>query len=149
MNDRRERIVVLLENYVDVEAQGLRDRRGDGEHLPLMSRAWNHPSYCELRRLLGVMRDGQWHLYWNLVHTYYYANYVRRLHCPRCKAIIPTTRSANFHKHGHSNVAIVPKMVRVTHADVREPVVADAVDWLEAHWQGPLFIPDELLPVVA
>jgi len=51
---RRERIVVLLDNYTDVEA-GLRDRKGeDVLHLPLMCKAWNHPSYRELDRLLGV-----------------------------------------------------------------------------------------------
>jgi len=60
---RRERSVVLLDNYTDVGA-GLRDRKGeDVLHLPLMCRAWNHPSYRELDRLLGRLKDERHRLY--------------------------------------------------------------------------------------
>jgi hypothetical protein len=142
---RRERIVVLLEWYVDVEAQGLRDGRGDGDHLPLMSRAWNHPSYRELDRLLGVMRDHRRHLYWHLSQTYFYAAKRQVLQCPRCRGVMPAWHTANFHKHGHSNVAVVPRVVRVRRPEVRDAHVDEAVTWLEQQWSGELFLPDELM----
>jgi hypothetical protein len=103
---RRERIVVLLDNYTDVEV-GLRDRKGDAEHLPLMCRAWNHPSFRELDRLLGVMKDKRHPLYWHLSMTYFHARLRRVNVCPRCRSVMPSWHSANFHKHGHSNVAVV------------------------------------------
>ena len=142
---RRERIVVLLEWYVDVEAQGLRDGRGDGEHLPLMSRAWNHPAYRELDRLLGRMRTYRRHLYWHLAETYFRATRRQVLQCPRCKGVMPAWHSANFHKHGHSNVAVVPRVIRVLRPEVRDAKVEQAVAWLDEQWQGEVFLPDELV----
>lgn len=147
---RRDRIVVLLENYVDVES-GLRDRRGDGEHLPLMCRPWNQPrqGYPELDHQLGRMRDSEPTLYWHLSQTYFHSTRRRVLECPRCRGIVPTWHSVNFHKHGHSNVAIVPRVIRVVRSEVRTATVDDAVTWLERNWRGEVFIPDELLPAVA
>ena len=144
---RRELIVVLLDNYVDVEAQGMRDQRGDGEHLPLMSRCWNHPSYRELDRLLGRMKDERTHLYWHLAETYFRATHRRVLQCPRCRGVMPAWSSVSFHKHGHSSVAVVPKVIRVVQVGVRVPVVEDGVTWLERNWQGEVFLPDELMAV--
>jgi len=156
---RRERIVVLLENYTDVEA-GLRDRKGDAEHLPLMCKAWNHQSYRELDRLLGAMKDEQHRLYWHLAEMYFRSLKRHVLVCPKC-GVLPTWGSKNFqniqvgephrihHKHGHSNVAVVPRVVRVVRAEVRTQSVEDAIDWLEANWRGSVFVPDELLPAVA
>lgn len=142
---RRERIVVLLENYNDVEA-GLRDSRGDGEHMPLMCAAWNHPSYQELDRLLGVMREQRAHLYWNLSETYFRSTKRRVLQCPRCKGVVPTWFSGgHFHKHGNSNVAIVPKVVAVIHKNVRTGHVEQAIAWLDEQWHGEIFLPDELM----
>lgn len=147
---RRERIVVLLENYVDVES-GLRDRRGDGEHLPLMCRPWNQPreGYPELDHQLGRMRSLEPTLYWHLSQTFFHATHRRVLQCPRCRGVVPTWSSVNFHKHGHSNVAVVPRVVRVVHGQVRTQSVEDAIDWLERSWRGEVFVPDELLPAVA
>jgi len=144
---KTERIVMLLEWYVDVEAQGMRDgRSSDGEHLPLMSRAWNHPSYRELDRLLDLMRREQRHLYWHLSQTYLYSTKRRVLECPRCRSVVPSWYSGGyFHKHGNSNVAIVPKVVSVIHKDVRSNHVGRAIAWLEEQWIGEPFLPDELL----
>ena len=142
---RRERIVVLLEWYVDVEEQGLRDGRGDGEHLPLMSRAWNHPAYRELDRLLGVMRDKRRHLYWHLAETYFRSRQRRVLQCPRCRGVMPAWSSVNFHKHGHSNVAVVPRVVPIINPRVRSGQVERAVGWLDEQWVGEVFLPDELI----
>lgn len=144
---RRELIVVLLENYNDVEA-GLRDVRGDGEHIPLMCRPWNQPrqGYPELDHQLGVMREQAPHLYWHLAETYFRATHRRVLQCPRCRGVMPSWSSANFHKHGHTNVAVVPRVIRVVRAGVRAPIVEDAITWLERNWRGDPFIPDELLP---
>ena len=146
MQSRRERIVVLLENYVDVEA-GLRDQRGDGERLPLMCRPWNSPKegYPELDRQLGVMRTEQPRLYWHLAETYFRATQRRVLECPRCRGVVPTWSTTNFHKHSHSNVAVVPRVIRVTVQGVRTQSVDAAIDWLEQHWRGAVFLPDELL----
>jgi hypothetical protein len=58
---------------------------------------------------------------------------------------MPSWHSVNFHKHGHSNVAVVPRVVRVVHPDVQDKRVDEAVAWLETEWQGEPYIPDELL----
>ena len=146
---RHERIIVLLENYIDVES-GMRDRRGDGEHIPLMCAAWNHPSYVELDRLLGIMRSERSHIYWHLSMTYFYAPQRRVLQCPRCKGIMPSWHSKNFHKHGHSNVAVAPRVVRMVREGVLNAYVTQAVMWLDERWTlSDVFLPDELLPLVA
>jgi len=147
---RRERIVVLLEHYVDV-VEGLRDRLGSGEHIPLMCRAWRVPSegYPELDHQLGLMRSTAPTLYWHLAQTYFHSTRRRVLYCPRCRAVLPSWSSTNFHRHGHATVAVVPRVVRITSPNVQVRSVDDAVDWLERHWRGEVFVPDELLPAVA
>jgi hypothetical protein len=148
---RQERIVMLLENYVDVEASGLRDQRGEGEHLPLMSRCWNHPSYVELDRLLDQLRTQRRHLYWHVSQRYFYSTQRRVLQCPRCLGIMPSWhQSPNFHKHGHKNVAVVPRVVRVSHPDVHVGLVEQGVAWIDGAWAlQDVYLPDELLPLVA
>jgi hypothetical protein len=143
---RRERIVVLLENYTDVEA-GLRDRGSDGEHIPLMCRPWNTPKqgYPELDHQLGLMRSAAPSLYWHLAEMYFRAPSRRVLQCPRCRGVMPTWSSVNFHKHGHSNVAIVPRVVSVVRPGVQASYVEQAVGWLDEAWSGEVFLPDELM----
>lgn len=143
--------MLLLENYVDVEASGLRDVRGDGEHLPLMSRCWNHPSYRELDRLLVALRDEHRHLYWHLAQTYFYSPQRRVRQCPRCKVMMHSwTQSPNFHKHGRTDVPIVPRVVRILDSRVNSNYVARAVAWIDERWRlQDVFLPDELLPLVA
>lgn len=144
---RRERIVVLLENYLDVEA-GWRDQRGNGEHLPLMCRPWNTPAegYPELDYQLGSLKVQQPRLYWHLAETYFRSVRRQVRWCPRCQLVFPSwTKSPNFHKHGAQNVAIVPKVLTVRRGGVSDEMVDGAIDWLERNWRGPVFVPDELL----
>jgi hypothetical protein len=145
---RRERIILLLDNYVDV-VNGLRDRLGNGEHIPLMCRAFNHPSYRELERLRILMRDTEGGMYWHLTRTYFNGEKRRVLQCPRCQGTMPAWSSVNFHKHGRTNVAVVPRVLRVYPQGVRQARVNDAVAWLDEHWVGEPFIPDDLLAAAA
>jgi hypothetical protein len=146
ISERRARIVVLLENYNDVEA-GWRDQRGDGERLPLMCRPWNTPAegYPELDHQLGCLKTQQPRLYWHLAETYFRSTRRRVLQCPRCRGVMPSWSSVNFHKHGHSNVAVVPRVLMVRKGGVSDEMVDAAIDWLEQHWRGSVFVPDELL----
>ena len=146
---RRARIVALLEHYTDV-VEGLRERLGEGEHMPLMCRAWRVPSqgYPELDHQLGLMRSTAPTLYWHLSQTYFHATHRRVLCCPRCRAVLPAWSSTSFHRHGHDTVAVVPRVVRITSPNVQVRSVEDAVDWLERHWRGEVFVPDELLASV-
>jgi hypothetical protein len=147
---RREKIVVLLENYLDV-VNGLRDRMGTGEHIPLMCRSWNKPKqgYPELERLLSILKLEQRELHRHLAEQYARAPMRRVLVCPRCRGIQPTWSSVNFHKHGHSNVAVVPRVIRVLPAWVEAQKVELAIGWLDEHWNGEVFLPDELRPKAA
>src|SRR5262245_7223805 len=147
---RSERIRILLENYVDVEA-GLRDRRGNGDHVPLMSACWNHPSYRQLDQLLGLLKDSQRNLYWHLSQTYFHAFTRRVLVCqhPRCEVTYPSWVNISFHSHGRRPVAVVPRAVRQVHPSVRGERVVEAIEWLEAGWLGDVFLPDELVHLAA
>jgi hypothetical protein len=51
-------------------------------------------------------------------------------------------------KHGHSNVAVVPRVVRVVDPGVLDERVEAAVTWLEEQWRGEPYVPDDLLPNV-
>jgi len=68
--------------------------------------------------------------------------------CPRCRAVLPAWHSDNFHKHGHSNVAVLARVVRVVDTRVQNARVEEAVGWLEAEWNGEPYVPDDLLPTV-
>jgi hypothetical protein len=39
-------------------------------------------------------------------------------------------------------------VLRVVPFGVRADLVQEAVTWLDEHWQGGVFVPDELLPLV-
>jgi hypothetical protein len=60
-----------------------------------------------------------------------------------------TWSSVNFHKHAGKNVALVPRVLRVVPREVRAELVAAAFAWLHERWRGGVFVPDELLPLVA
>ncbi len=109
---RQERIRFLLEHLEDVRA-GVRDRGSEsGEHLPLMCRAWNTPSYRELERLLSLLRKTRPDLAWHLSGTFFARR--RRVNvCPRCLGQTAAWSSINFHKHGGKNVALAPRVLRV------------------------------------
>jgi hypothetical protein len=143
---RRERIAFLLEHLEDVRA-GVRDRGAGAEHIPLMCAAWNSPSYRELERLLTLLLAERPHLASHLSRTYF-ATRRRMLTCPRCDGRVEVWSSVSFHRHGHTNVALVPRVLRVVPLEVRAEVVEDAIAWLEEQWHGDVFVPDELLPLV-
>ena len=147
MVNRRERILVLLDNYVDV-VNGLRDRSGDGVHVPLMCRAWNKPAlgYPELERLRTLLRSERPTLHRHLAQRYLITHSTRRVnHCPRCKTEMAPWSSVNFHRHGGQNVAIQPKVIRLIPGWVQEPLVQQAIEWLDERWSDPgPFLPDEL-----
>jgi hypothetical protein len=144
---RPERIAFLLEHLEDVR-YGVRDKGSAGEHIPLMCRAWNHPSYRQLEKLLPELRAEQPALAWHLSKTYF-GGRRRVLQCPRCNGVVPAWSSANFHKHGGKNVALAPRVLRVVPLEVRRELVAQAIAWLDERWRGGVFVPDELLPLVA
>ncbi len=145
---RQERIRFLLEHLEDVRA-GVRDRGSEsGEHLPLMCRAWNTPSYRELERLLSPLRKTRPDLAWHLSGTFFARR--RRVNvCPRCLGQTAAWSSINFHKHGGKNVALAPRVLRVVSNQVRPEVVEAAIVWLDERWRGGVFVPDELLPLVS
>jgi hypothetical protein len=146
---RRERIAFLLAHYSDVLA-GVRDRWLGGEHVPLMCRAWNAPSYQELERLLPVLCVDARPLYRAVVGMYVYPRFVRRAVCPRCGTVKPPNLVGELHIHqNRKGTAFVARMTWVPLYPVRERDVDDAIVWLDEHWHGGVFVPDELLPLVA
>lgn len=145
---RRERIVFLLENYLDV-LQGIQDGAGlgDGDVLALMCRAWNHRSYRELEALRKRMRDEEPFTYWHLAETYFRCTFRRVKVCadPKCSAEAPPWTDAPFHKHGRRHVPFIPGITRVVSLAVNTDRVAEGIAWLDEHWHGEPFIPDDLM----
>jgi hypothetical protein len=91
-----------------------------------MCRAWNAPSYQELERLLPLLSADARPLYRAVVGMYVYPRFVRRAVCPKCRAVKAPTLVGELHSHsGRKSV------------------------WLDDHWRGGVFVPDELLPLVA
>lgn len=153
---REDRIERLLYFYVDVEV-GLQDRayRSD-DFLPRMSRAWNHPSYKELRRLIRLMQDTEPFLYWHISETFFRYQEVRVAECPKCgRQYAPTLGwdedkdEGGFCKHGSGAVRLRPKTIRKISKAVRPFERELGIAWLERHFQGEPFIPDDLLSLVA
>ena len=62
--------------------------------------------------------------------------------------VLPSWSSVNFHKHSHSNVALVPRVLRVVPLEVKAELVEEAIGWLDEHWDGGVFVPNDLLPLV-
>ena len=74
----------------------------------------------------------------------------RVLECPRCRGILPSWSTINFHKHSHQNVAVVPRVLRVLDPQVRPAQVELAITWLDEHWPDPgPFVPDDLKQTAA
>jgi lysophospholipase L1-like esterase len=146
---RRERIAFLLAHYSDVLA-GVWDRGLGGDHLPLMCRAWNGVSYQELERLLPLLCVEARPLYRAVVGQFIQPRFVRRAVCPRCGTVKPPNLAGELHIHpNRKGTAFVARMTRVPLYPVRECDVDDAIVWLDDHWRGGVFIPDELLGLVA
>jgi hypothetical protein len=113
-----------------------------------MCRAWNSPGYQELERLLPRLRAECPPLALHIAQTYF-APRRRMLVCPRCESRVDIWSSTTTHRHGRKNVALVPRVVRVVPKQVRPVLVAVALAWLEQHWRGGVYVPDELLPLVS
>jgi hypothetical protein len=146
---RRERIAFLLEHFHDVLA-GVRDRGLGGEHVPLTCRAWNAPSYQELERLLPLLSVEARPLYRAVVGTYVYPRPVRRAVCPKCGVVTPPQLVGELHIHqNRKSATFIARMTRVPSYPVPPRDVDDAIVWLDEHWRGGVFVPDELLPLVA
>jgi hypothetical protein len=112
-----------------------------------MCAAWNSPSYRELERLLTLLLAEQPRLASYLSRTYFSPRR-RVLTCPRCTWQTAIWATASFHRHGSTNVALVARVLRVVPIGVRAELVEKAVTWLDEHWHGGVFVPDELLPLV-
>lgn len=153
---RRERIELLLYHYVDVE-NGLQDRafRGD-DYLPRMCRAWSHPSYSELRRLIQRMQTEKPVLYWPIAETYFRFTEVVRAECPRCGREYPPSQGwyedkddGGFCRHGQSSIKLVLKTKRKVSQAVSPFERELGLEWLDKNFLGEPFIPDDLLPIAA
>jgi hypothetical protein len=44
--------------------------------------------------------------------------------------------------------SLVPRVLRVVPLEVRAELVDEAIGWLDEHWHGDVFVPNELLPLV-
>jgi hypothetical protein len=101
-----------------------------------MCRAWNAPGYQELERLFPVLRSERrpppaWHL-----SRTFFAPRRRVLTCPRCDWRTDIWTSASFHRHDRTNVALVPRVLRVVPLGVSAETVEEAVGWLDERWRG-------------
>lgn len=149
---REHRIVILLENFMDVE-HGLRDRTLGDDGVIGMCAAWNHPSYVQLRRLLPLMRDTREFDYWHVAERFIRCSSRRVLKCPRCHATEVASSagfddeglSSRYHKHGRDGVLMVPFALKEWSRAVDPVVVKRGVHWLANRWHGEPFLPDELL----
>ena len=113
--------------------------------IPLMCRAGTIPA-TESSNVSGYScAHTECSMYWHLSQTFIHPEKRRVLQCPRCQGTMPAWSSVNFHKHGRTNVAVVPRVFRVYPRGVRQARVNDAVAWLDAHWVGEPFVPDDLL----
>jgi hypothetical protein len=145
---RPERITFLLEHFHDVLA-GLRDQGNRGRARPADVCRVNSAGYQELERLLPLLSAASPPLYRAVVGMWVHPRFVRRAVCPKCGAVKPPRLVGELHLHGHRRSAgFVARMVRVPLYPVYERYPAAVVAWLDEHWRGEPFIPDELLPLV-
>jgi len=146
---KRDRIVLLLEQYVAVQP-GLVDTYGGEGGALHTAGCWKHHSYVELERVVGVLREADRELYWHLAETYFRATEKRVAYCPRCRGTDHATmigRPCAHGQKGRRHVASdnrIPKVVRVVSSRVQARLVGRAVDWLEYLWQGDPVIPQDL-----
>ena len=156
LTTRREKILVLLENYLDV-IQGLQDSGiSDGDVIWRMCRAYSHPSYRELERLRKVLRDSEPFIYWHLAETYFRASVLPAKVCPHCWDTLkkrtewwPPHLGPDFHRHGGKTVSLVLRPVRRISQAIRPECVEQAVAWIDDHFRGEPFVPDDVLAVMA
>lgn len=169
---RRERVLTLLEFYRDV-LEGLRERGPVcvgppdvcGERdcrrlgvcvesdnvLAMMCEAYNHPSYRELERLLGVLRVREpllWRALWQR-----FVGYVerRRARCAVC-GDHPASAVGKVHRgcrRKGRTVTLRAVTVREFPPGFDAAAAERAVDWLVESWRGPVVVPPDVLQVVS
>ena len=141
---RRERIVVLLENYQDVQPGLVDTDGGDGSGGLNATGCWKSWPYRELDRLRILLRAQQPSLYWHLAEMYFRAGRRRVALCPKCLQTSPPTRIDGLHKCGQRTVTLIPGVERVFPSSVQPERIALAIDWLEENWSGPVDLPADL-----
>lgn len=157
--ERRRIIVTLLDWYRDVESSWY--EAGDGTFgQPLMHRAWNHPSYRELRRLLGVMRVEAPELHWAVRARYVLCDLSPRDVKRRSgrwlvganeevvRSGYQVAKRATAQTVKQQQSAFAPGVHRVVvrrwNGAVRPEDVDAGVRWLEERWRGDPFVPREI-----
>lgn len=145
---RHEQLVILLDNYEDV-INGLRDRKGNGDHIPLMCAAWNTPTYQQLERLLRQLKRQEPNLYRHLAGTYIHPEHQRTMTCPTCRKHYPPWKYPSLHTHGRRTTALVPRITRRIPNNISPHQTRNAIHWLDQHWQGPIELPAELQHLAA
>ena len=149
---RRDRIILLLERYIDVQP-GLVDTEGGeggGGTSLLAEGAWKSRTYRQLEELCGRLREEEHRLYWHLAETYFRSTTKRASYCPRCRSIEHATligKPCSHGQRGRRNVSSdtrIATVARVFSPRVDKQLVAAAVDWIEAEWQGDVTIPGDL-----
>jgi hypothetical protein len=109
---------------------------------------WNANAYQQIERLIPLLRIDARSYYRAVVGMYVYPRFVRRAVCPRCNAVQPPGFVGELHSHtGRKSAAFVARMVRVPLYPVEQADVDGAIGWLDDHWHGGVFVPDELLPL--
>ena len=88
-------------------------------------------------------------LYRAVMGMYVHPRFVRRAVCPRCGAASAPENVGELHRHNHRSVVLVARMVRILLYLVEPDGVESALTWLDNHWRGQPYVPDELLPLVA
>src|SRR5262245_13848962 len=78
-----------------------------------------------------------------------YPRFVRRAVCPTCGLVTAPERAGELHTHGRRLVVLAARMIRVPLYPVEQTDLDAAVSWLDEHWHGGMFLPDELLELVA
>ena len=74
---------------------------------------------------------------------------MRRADCPACDRVALPGEVGEFHQHGRKRVVMVARLVRIPLYPVEERDVDRAIGWLDEHWRGEIYVPYELLPLVA
>ena len=88
-------------------------------------------------------------LYRAVVALYVHPPFVRRAVCPKCGAVKPPNLVGELHPHGNRKSGVfVARITRQPLYPVDERDVDDAIGWLDEHWRGGVFVPNELLPLV-
>ena len=150
---RRDRILVLLEHYLDVQPGLVDTDGGDGLGGLDASGPWKHHSYRQLEELRVRMRSEEPFLYWHLAETYFRCQTKRVAVCPVCRREAPPRQAGwvgspgglcnHGKRHGRS-VRMVPGVRRVVSKAVDRAIVERAIDWLAAEWEGSVRIPNDL-----